>query len=613
MFRNRVILILIFFVFVTTNVTYGQKNDNIRDIERSLNKSEGSEKLSKLNILTKHYKSTGDKQKLYKYAKQGAILARDIYITNPSVALDDKITIVDALSMYGETLFNRGSYSDARQEFTLANTASTEMNFKRGIDLSEIYLVKIDSLDTQGLVKESFFQKTFKDKEFGEVISETTAGIGVSSELTIAQSKEKNGKTEEAIVHYEKAIDHLKKKGNSWEQVEEIELKITQLKGLENKEIEDTQVASQTEKIDIGPELGTSMEDLVAMPSEDIESIDADLIKEMALDFEKNENYEEYLEYYKMYLYLEQRLKDDSIKFLAEQEVREQEVVLLRQQNEIADLNIRAVQSENEQQAKVMEILTIAAVFVLLATLVILILYFSKKRQHKKLEVAYTDLDETRNNLEVAEKKISTLLKQQVSGEIAKELIKPSNQGKKRFVCVMFLDIRDFTPRAETMSPEELIEYQNRVFGFMIDTIEKYNGNINQIMGDGFMATFGAPKSYGNDCKNAYKAAREILVKFKEKNDSKEIPPTRVGIGLHAGNVVTGNVGTDIRKQYSVTGNTVIIASRVEQLNKEYKSQLIITEEVYEHIKKDAIMADDQMIEVSVKGRSKPVKIIKVV
>ena len=66
MFRNRVILILIFLVFVTTNVTYGQKNDNIRDIERSLNKSEGSEKLSKLNILTKHYKSTGDKQKLYK-------------------------------------------------------------------------------------------------------------------------------------------------------------------------------------------------------------------------------------------------------------------------------------------------------------------------------------------------------------------------------------------------------------------------------------------------------------------------------------------------------------------------------------------------------------------
>jgi len=612
MFRNRFILILIILVVVATNATYGQKNDNIRDIEKSLSKTEGSEKLTNLNILTKHYKSTDDKQKLNKYAKQGAILARDLYQTNPSLALDDKITVIDALSMYGEVLFNRGSYTNARQEFTLANTVSTELNFKRGINLSEIYLVKIDSLDSQGLVKESFFQKTFRDKEFGEVLSETTAGIGVSSELTIAQSKEKNGKTEEAITHYEKAIDHLKKKGNSWDQVEEIESKIAQLKGLENKEIEDTLVASQKEKIAIGPETGTSMEDLVAMPSEDIESIDAEELKEMALKYENDENYEEYLEYYKMYLYLEQRLHEDSIKFLAEQEVRDQEVVLLRQQNEIADLNIQAVQSENNQQAKLMEVLTITGIFVLLATLIILILYFSKKRQHKKLTVAYTDLDETRNNLEIAEKNISTLLKQQVSGEIAKELIKPSNQGKKKFVCVMFLDIRDFTPRAETMSPEELIDYQNNVFGFMIDTIEKYNGNINQIMGDGFMATFGAPKSYGNDCKNAYNAAREILVKVKEKNDSNDIPPTKVGIGLHAGNVVTGNVGTDIRKQYSVTGNTVIIASRVEQLNKEYKSQLIITEEVYEHIKQDTKMVDDQMIEVSVKGRSKPVRIIKV-
>ncbi|NER79247.1 MAG: adenylate/guanylate cyclase domain-containing protein, partial [Leptolyngbya sp. SIO1D8] len=70
----------------------------------------------------------------------------------------------------------------------------------------------------------------------------------------------------------------------------------------------------------------------------------------------------------------------------------------------------------------------------------------------------------------------------------------------------MFLDIRGFTPFAETKEPEEIIEYQNQVFGFMIEVINKFHGNINQFLGDGFMATFGAPVSHGNDCENAYQA-----------------------------------------------------------------------------------------------------------
>ena len=81
---------------------------------------------------------------------------------------------------------------------------------------------------------------------------------------------------------------------------------------------------------------------------------------------------------------------------------------------------------------------------------------------------------------------------------------------------------------------------------------------------------------------------------------------------MHAGNVVTGNVGTEDRMQYSVTGNTVIIASRVEQLNKQYKSQLIITEEVYENLSDPMLDKAVKMEEVSVKGRSKPLKILKV-
>ena len=83
--------------------------------------------------------------------------------------------------------------------------------------------------------------------------------------------------------------------------------------------------------------------------------------------------------------------------------------------------------------------------------------------------------------------------------------------GEELFVCIMFVDIRDFTPMAESLSPEELIKYQNNVFGFMIDVVQKNHGNINQLLGDGFMATFGAPVSKGNDCQNAFQASLEIL------------------------------------------------------------------------------------------------------
>ncbi|MEO0473569.1 MAG: adenylate/guanylate cyclase domain-containing protein, partial [Bacteroidota bacterium] len=221
--------------------------------------------------------------------------------------------------------------------------------------------------------------------------------------------------------------------------------------------------------------------------------------------------------------------------------------------------------------------------------------------------------DKTRNKLVGAEQKIVKLLHQHVSGDVAKELLANNLVDKpieRRFVCIMFLDIRDFTPMAEEMSPEELIAYQNNVFGPMIDVVQQHHGIINQLLGDGFMATFGAPQSHGNDCQNALAAAREILREIRERNEAGVIRKTKIGIGLHAGHVVTGNVGTEARKQYSVTGNPVIIASRVEQLNKTYQSQLIITEEVYQHLEQPLDIREP-FLEVEVKGRTHPVKILK--
>lgn len=208
--------------------------------------------------------------------------------------------------------------------------------------------------------------------------------------------------------------------------------------------------------------------------------------------------------------------------------------------------------------------------------------------------------------------KIVSMFGQQVSKEIVEVLLaeKDTTESKRKFVCIMFLDIRGFTPFSEKKEPEEIIKYQNDVFGFMIDIITKNNGIINQFLGDGYMATFGAPVTTGRDCQNAVNSALEIINSLNRKSDNVEIPTTRIGIGLHAGNVVAGNVGTSIRKQYSITGNTVILASRIEQLNKEHNSQLLISEEVLNEIDK-SIINFEFIGPVQVKGKEEPINIYK--
>lgn len=209
--------------------------------------------------------------------------------------------------------------------------------------------------------------------------------------------------------------------------------------------------------------------------------------------------------------------------------------------------------------------------------------------------------------------KIKNLFGQQISQEIVQELLvqKSEIESKRLFVCVMFLDIRGYTNFAEDLEPEDIIKYQNDVFGFMIEKISSNNGIINQFLGDGYMATFGAPIPKGNVSKNAVKAAREIITELEKQNIAGKIPETKIGIGLHAGYVVAGNVGTDIRKQYSISGNTVILSSRVEQLTKKYEVPLLITRDVFEGI--DEMRNDfDSLGEVYVKGRAEPIEIFKI-
>jgi adenylate cyclase len=179
------------------------------------------------------------------------------------------------------------------------------------------------------------------------------------------------------------------------------------------------------------------------------------------------------------------------------------------------------------------------------------------------------------------------LFGQQISKEIAEKMLEADGkiESKRMNVAVMFIDIRDFTKFVAGKNPEEIVQYQNAFFDIVINVVVKHCGIVNQFLGDGCMVTFGAPVEMNNPSMNAVDASIQILHELNDAIRAGSISSTRIGIGIHTGDVVTGNIGTATRQQYSITGNVVIMAARIEQLNKKFNSQVLISEEVADKIR----------------------------
>lgn len=182
--------------------------------------------------------------------------------------------------------------------------------------------------------------------------------------------------------------------------------------------------------------------------------------------------------------------------------------------------------------------------------------------------------------------KVEALFGQQVSEEIALELI--SNEidfsSRQYDVSVLFLDIRDFTLFADAHEPDVVARFQNTVFGELIPIVKAHQGVVLQILGDGIMAVFGAPVADLAHARKSVAAARAMLDSVESLVSKGAIPPTRLGIGINSGPVIAGNVGNAARKFYSLTGKNVIIAARLEQLNKPFKSQLLVSENTFRQL-----------------------------
>lgn len=183
-----------------------------------------------------------------------------------------------------------------------------------------------------------------------------------------------------------------------------------------------------------------------------------------------------------------------------------------------------------------------------------------------------------------ARDRVTNLFGQHVSPAVVDRLLatRTDPPSEMRTVCVLFLDIRGFTAMTRRRSAEETVALLNAFFAEMIEVVDRNNGIINKFLGDGFMAVFGAPLDDPAAARNALAAARAMIDAVGSWNDTHPGWALKVGIGVHLGEAVTGTVGSPQRKEYTVIGDTVNLAARLEQLTKEVGAQLLISQSVHD-------------------------------
>jgi adenylate cyclase len=208
-------------------------------------------------------------------------------------------------------------------------------------------------------------------------------------------------------------------------------------------------------------------------------------------------------------------------------------------------------------------------------------------------------------------RQIVQMFGQHVSPAVVDQLLaNPADQHSRlREVCILVLDIRNFTGFSEAAAPDDTVALLNRLWGFSVEIVNRHQGIVNKFLGDGFMAVFGAPVSIGNSCQSALNAAREILAEVERASDAGEMPVTRVGIGIHAGEALVGNIGSLERREYTVIGDVVNVAFRIEQLNKEFGSKLLISEQVQQATR--AAAPTEAPASLQVRGRQTAVQVYK--
>lgn len=211
------------------------------------------------------------------------------------------------------------------------------------------------------------------------------------------------------------------------------------------------------------------------------------------------------------------------------------------------------------------------------------------------------------------EKRVRSTMSRYMSKEVADQLLAAGEDelgGKEQPVTVMFSDVRGFTSIAEALGPRETVALLNEYFTEMVDVIFQHGGILDKYIGDGIMALFGAPFVGANDADNALAAADEMMRRLAVLNIRRVgsgQTALAIGIGFSTGPTVIGNIGSVRRMEYTVIGDTVNLASRLEGATKQYGAGILLSEMTVRHLKKPATLREIDLIRV--KGKDRPVAV----
>ncbi len=186
--------------------------------------------------------------------------------------------------------------------------------------------------------------------------------------------------------------------------------------------------------------------------------------------------------------------------------------------------------------------------------------------------------------------------------------------GVSKEVTIFFSDIRGFTTISEKLEPEEVVEMLNQYMTEMVKCVHQTNGLVDKFIGDAVMAIWGALRPHGNDALNAVTCAlamRKQLLKFNRGRGSARKPVIRIGMGINTGPVIAGQMGSSDKMDFTVIGDAVNTASRVEHLNKTYGTDILITDHTLDKAGRNLFKVEE-VDRVVVRGKSKPVTLYAV-
>jgi adenylate cyclase len=212
-----------------------------------------------------------------------------------------------------------------------------------------------------------------------------------------------------------------------------------------------------------------------------------------------------------------------------------------------------------------------------------------------------------------SEKRVRSTMARYMSKEVADQLLAAGEAelvGKDQQVSVLFSDVRGFTTIAEAIGARETVSMLNEYFTEMVDVIFDHGGILDKYIGDAIMALFGAPFQSPDDADNALAAANGMMLKLADLNARRAErgkEPIDIGVGLSTGDVVVGNIGSVKRMEYTVIGDNVNLASRLEGANKHYGSRILLSEFTVRKLKKPAIVREVDLLRV--KGKDRPVAV----